>query len=118
MMSLICQLMVFVKDFVNHNQFQEVEEMNINRILTPLAVVVTSTFIISVSGCASSSKEIIQPPQTSHMKATVGTPDELSPLAPPEARNVRKVGNQWQCEVGGKTMIYDNAKACWEPQKK
>ena len=54
----------------------------------------------------------------SHMKSVVETPDELSSLAPPEGENIRKVGNQWTCEVHGKTMIYDNAKACWKPQKK
>lgn len=74
--------------------------------------------IILVGGCASSSSPLVQPAETSHMKSVVGTPEELSPLAPPEAKNIRKVGNQWVCDVNGKTMVYDNAKSCWEPQKK
>lgn len=69
-------------------------------------------------GCSSSPSKIEQPAPTSYTRSTVGTPNELSPQVPGEARNVRKVGNQWVCEVNGKTMIYNDAAACWEPQKK
>ena len=80
--------------------------------------VAASLLLILTSGCASSEAPLTQPPKTSYMKSAVGTPDELSPLAPLEARNVRKVGNQWVCDVNGRTMIYNEAAACWQPQKK
>ncbi len=70
------------------------------------------------SGCASSPSQIQQPPPTSYTRSTVGTPDELSPLAPGEAQNVRRVGDHWECEVNGRTMIYNNATARWEPRQK
>ncbi len=76
-----------------------------------------SLLLILTSGCASS-EALTQPAQTSYMKSAVGTPNELSPLAPPEARNIRKVGNQWLCDVNGRTMIYNDAAACWQPQQK
>ena len=91
--------------------------MNMKTRISGLAVV-ASVLVFLAGGCASSSSPLIQPAQTEHMKSAVGTPDELSPLAPPEAKNIRKVGGSWTCEVNGKTMIYDNAKACWELQKK
>jgi len=53
---------------------------------------------------------------TSHMKSAVGTPDELSPIAPAEARNVRKVGNQWMCDLNGQVMVYNSASGQWEPK--
>jgi len=81
-------------------------------------VVVASMLIILASGCASSSSSLVQPPVTSHMKSTVGTPDELSPLAPAEAKNLRKVGNHWLCDLNGKAMFYNDATARWEPQQK
>ena len=61
---------------------------------------------------------IEQPPKTSYMQSTVGTPDELSPLAPAEARNVRKVGNQWTCEVNGQPMVYNEGASRWEPKQR
>jgi hypothetical protein len=42
----------------------------------------------------------------------------VSPLAPLEARNVRKVGNQWLCDVNGRVMVYNEATASWQPQQK
>ncbi len=78
----------------------------------------SSLLIILGSGCASSPSQIQQPPPTSYTRSTVGTPDELSPQAPGEAKNIRRVGNQWLCEVNGRTMIYNSATACWEPQQK
>jgi hypothetical protein len=59
-----------------------------------------------------------QPAMTDYMRSRVGSPDELSPLAPAEARNVHKVGDQWFCEVNGRTMVYNNTTACWEPRQK
>jgi hypothetical protein len=79
---------------------------------------VASLLVLLGSGCASSPSQIQQPPPTSYTRSTVGTPDELSPQAPGEAQNIRKVGNQWVCEVNGKTMVYNNAAACWEPKQK
>lgn len=92
--------------------------------------VAASWLTISVAGCASSpvapaaspvpsaSIRLEQPPMTGYMRSRVGTPDELSPLAPPEARKIHKVGDQWVCEVNGQTMVYRNASGRWEPQTK
>jgi hypothetical protein len=80
-----------------------------------MAVVASFLFILA-SGCASSSQELVQPPMTDYMKSVVGTPDELSPIAPSAARNVRKVGNQWRCELGGQPMVYNDATSRWEPK--
>ncbi len=77
-------------------------------------VLVAALSLAWAAGCASQSAEMVQPPATSHMKSTVGTSDELSPLAPPEARNVRKVGNHWQCEVKGQEMRFNPATSLWE----
>jgi hypothetical protein len=84
---------------------------------TGMAGIVTLLLILG-SGCVSSPSEVQQPPATGYMRSTVGTPDELSPLAPGEAKNLRKVGNHWVCEVHGKTMVYNEAAARWEPQPK
>lgn len=100
------------------------------KIAHDMLVMVASFLIISVSGCASSpgapassaapsgTVRLEQPAMTDYMHSRVGTPDELSPLAPAEARNVHKVGDQWVCEVHGQTMVYNNATACWQPQQK
>jgi hypothetical protein len=79
--------------------------------------------IIMGGGCAatpvapsSSAIKVEQAPITDHMRSRVGTADELSPIAPPEARKVRKVGNRWTCEVEGRPMIYNDAASRWEPQ--
>jgi hypothetical protein len=91
--------------------------------------VVAAMWLILASGCASSPEQssspppaaasgaiaIKQPPMTSYMQSQVGTPNELSPMAPPEARNVRKVGDHWMCEINGRSMIFNDAGACWEP---
>ena len=74
--------------------------------------------LILASGCASSPEQLGQPAMTSQMKSAVGTPDELSPLAPPEAKNVRKVGNQWMCDMNGQVMRYNAATSLWEIMKK
>lgn len=85
--------------------------------------VAASLLIISAGICDSSSApstkvRIEQPAMTEYMRSKVGTPDELSPLAPAEARNVHKASGQWVCEMNGQTMVYNNASACWEPQQK
>ena len=91
--------------------------MKINRIISGL-VLVASLFTALVTGCASSSENLERPPMTSYMKSAMGTPNELSPVAPPEAKNIRKVGNQWQCEVNGQEMRYNPATAHWENMQK
>lgn len=80
--------------------------------------VAAALLLVFTGGCASSEAPLTQPAPASYMKSVVGTKDELSPLAPPEARNVRKINNQWLCEVNGRTMIYNDAAASWQPQKK
>jgi hypothetical protein len=99
--------------------------------LTGLALVL-ALLIVGGSGCASSSSavgsssspaasgavKVEQAPITPYMSSQVGTPNELSPLAPAEGRNVRKVGNQWLCDVNGQPMVFDSATSCWEPQSK
>ena len=94
-----------------------------------MAVVASLLFILA-SGCASSSLEpssskaqssvisIEQPPMTTYMRSQIGTPNELSPIAPAEARNVRKVGNRWMCDLNGQAMVYNDATARWEPHQK
>jgi len=91
-------------------------------------VAAAALLIILGSGCASppaghplsaaqqSALQVEQVPITSYMRSREGTPDELSPLAPAEARNVRKVGHKWSCDWHGQTMIYNNATSRWEPQ--
>jgi hypothetical protein len=91
--------------------------MRLKTYLSGMAIVAALSIVV-LSGCASSPSTIQQPQTTSYMKSTVGTPNEMSPLAPGEGRNVRKVGDHWVCEVNGRTMVYNNATSCWEPQKK
>ena len=81
---------------------------------------------ILVSGCASSpvapASPQIQPgaiyseqvPITDYMRSQVGTPNELSPLAPAEARNIHKVGDRWYCDLNGQTRVFNPATSCWE----
>ena len=81
-----------------------------------------SLLILSAAVCDSSSTpsapvRIEQPGMTDYMRSRVGTPDELSPLAPAEAKNVHKVGDHWVCEINGQTMVYNNATATWEPRQ-
>ena len=92
--------------------------------------VAASMLIILASGCASSAVEpvssktpsgviaIEQPPMTEYMRSQIGTPNELSPIAPAEARNVRKDGNRWRCDLNGQGMVFNDASSCWEPQTK
>ena len=72
--------------------------------------------LLLMVGSGFAAPPIVQPPKTSYMQSTVGTPDELSPLAPMGGQNVRKVGNQWACEQNGRTMIYNDAASAWQPK--
>ena len=73
--------------------------------------------LLLMGGSGLAAPPIQQPPKTSYMQSTVGTPDELSPLAPAEARKVRKIGNQWTCEINGQPMVYNEAASRWEPKQ-
>lgn len=89
-----------------------------------------SLMIILLGGCASSAGglsssasgatapgaiTIQQPPTTAYMASQIGTPNELSPLAPGSAKNVHKVGDHWVCELNGQTYIFNGA--AWVPQQ-
>ena len=74
--------------------------------------------LVLVGGNVSAAPPIEQPPKTSYMQSKVGTPEELSPITPPEARKVSKVGNQWTCEINGQPMVYNEATSRWEPMQK
>ncbi|MGO9620245.1 MAG: hypothetical protein ACLPT6_02420 [Desulfobaccales bacterium] len=94
------------------------------KIYLSIMALVASLLLILASGCASSSSSspsVEQPqqsPMTDYMRSRVGTPDELSPIAPAEARNVRKVGNQWLYDLNGQVWVYNDASARWEPQQR
>lgn len=90
--------------------------------------VVAALLVILVTGCASSPVQpasspgksgtfVEQVPITSFMRSQVGTPNELSPLAPAEGRNVRKAGDRWFCDINGQVMGFNSATSCWEPQR-
>jgi hypothetical protein len=81
-----------------------------------LAWVAGAVALLSLWGSGFAASELVQPPKTTYMQSAVGTPDELSPLAPAEARKVRKVGNQWTCEINGQPMVYNETASRWEPQ--
>ena len=86
-----------------------------------------SLLIILLGGCASSSSapsssaaspgavSIQQPSMTPYMRSQIGTPNELSPLAPGGAKNIHKVGDHWACELNGQTYIFNGAD--WVPQQ-
>ncbi len=59
-----------------------------------------------------------QDPMTSYMQSQVGTSNELSPIAPAEAKNIRKVGDRWCCDLNGQPLVFNGATSCWEPQRK
>jgi hypothetical protein len=108
-------LLIFVKGIVDSkNPAQEVKEMKSKIHLSEMALA-ASLLLILAGGCASSSSSA-QSPMSSQMRSAVGTPNEMSPVAPSEARNVRKVGNQWLCEVNGQTMVYNDATGNWGPK--
>jgi hypothetical protein len=103
--------------------------MRVKEILSGIVRLVPLLIILG-SGCASapvapspsqgqqSGVFIEQVPITGYMRSQVGTPNELSPLAPAEARNIRKVGNLWCCDLNGQAMIFNSATSCWVPQQK
>ena len=72
--------------------------------------------LLLMGGSGFAAPPIVQPPKTSYMQSTVGTPDELSPLEPAEAKKVCKVGNQWTCEINGQPMVFNEASSRWEPK--
>jgi hypothetical protein len=82
----------------------------------PLAGMAMVAALLIMWGQGWATPPIKQPPMTSYMQSVVGTPDELSPLAPAEATNVKKVGNRWTCEINGQPMVYNDAASRWEPQ--
>jgi hypothetical protein len=86
------------------------------KICLALTAGVMALLLMMGSGFAAS--EIVQPPKTSYMQSAVGTPDELSPIAPAEAKKVCKAGNQWTCEINGQPMVYNEAASRWEPKQK
>ena len=70
-----------------------------------LAGMAVAAFAVGLlgSGCASSSG-LQEPGCRSHDTAHHREPqNELSPLAPVGATNVKRVGNQWTCEQNGRT---------------
>jgi hypothetical protein len=67
------------------------------------------------SGCASSSGYKNPDVEATKLR-TAGTSNELSPVAPVGAANVKKVGNHWTCEQNGRTMVYNDAASCWQPK--
>jgi hypothetical protein len=91
--------------------------------------VIASLLIFGGSGCASSGGEpaapqvsatsvgihVQQVPMTPYMRSQVGTPNELSPLAPARARNIRKVEGQWLCDMDGQVYVFDGV-STWVPQ--
>ncbi len=88
--------------------------------------VVLSLLIALAGGCAAapaspqvtaSGVYIKQDPITDYMRSQVGTPNELSPIAPAEATNIRKEGNRWCCDLNGQAMVFNGASSCWEPQR-
>jgi len=70
---------------------------------------------ISSSAATPGAISIPQPPMTAYMRSQIGTPNELSPLAPGGAKNVHKVGDHWVCELNGQTYIFNGAD--WVPQQ-
>ena len=88
--------------------------MKVRVYLAGLAVAASLLTILG-SGCGSSSTYKNPDVETTKQR-TLGTPDELSPLAPVGGQNVRKVGNQWTCELNGRLMIYNDATSSWQPK--
>ena len=90
--------------------------MHVKNRLAGLAVAALLLLFLG-SGCATSSGYKNPDVETTKQRTT-GTSDELSPLAPVGAINVKRVGKQWTCEQNGRVMIYDDAASCWQPRQK
>ena len=90
--------------------------MHVKNRLAGLAVAALLLLFLG-SGCATSSG-YKNPDVEATKQRTAGTSDELSPLAPVGATNVKRVGNQWTCEQNGRVMIYDDAASGWQPRQK
>ena len=90
--------------------------MNVKNRLAGLAVAALLLLFLG-SGCGTSSG-YKNPDVEATKQRTAGTSDELSPMAPVGATNVKRVGNQWTCEQNGRMMIYDDAASCWQPRQK
>ena len=88
--------------------------MNVKVYLAGMAVALLLLITLG-SGCGSSSA-YKNPDVEATKQRTQGTADELSPLAPVGGQNVRKVGNQWTCELNGRVMIYNEAASSWQPK--
>jgi hypothetical protein len=95
-----------------------IQEGKIMRVKIYLALLAGVVALVLMGAPAIPAPPIEQPPKTSYMQSTVGTPDELSPIAPAEAKKVCKVGNQWTCEINGQPMVYNEAASRWEPKQK
>jgi hypothetical protein len=88
------------------------------RVKIYLALMAGLVALLLMGASALAAPPIEQPPKTSYMQSAVGTPDELSPIAPAEAKKVCKVGNQWTCEINGQPMVYNEAASRWEPKQR
>jgi hypothetical protein len=88
------------------------------RVKLYLAGMVGGVALLLMAGNAFAAPPIAQPPKTPYMQSQVGTPDELSPIAPAEAKKMCKVGNQWTCEINGQPMVYNEAASRWEPKQR
>ena len=90
--------------------------MHVKNRLAGLAVAALLLLFLG-SGCGTSSG-YKNPDVEATKQRTAGTSDELSPMAPVGATNVKRVGNQRTCEQNGRVMIYDDAASCWQPRQK
>jgi uncharacterized lipoprotein len=90
--------------------------MHVKNRLAGLAVAALLLLFLG-SGCGTSSG-YKNPDVEATKQRTAGTSDELSPMAPVGATNVKRVGNQWTCEQNGRVMIYDDAASGWQPRQK
>ena len=88
--------------------------MKVKGYLAAMAVV-ASLLTFLVSGCGSSAP-YKNPDVEATKQRTLGTADELSPVAPVGGQKVRKVGNQWTYEQNGRLMIYNDATSSWQPK--
>jgi hypothetical protein len=116
MAGRVRQILLFHGNWPTENiSKQEVEAM---RVKIYLAWTVGAVALLLMGGNVFAAPPIEQPPKTSYMQSKVGTPEELSPIAPAEAKKICKVGNQWTCEINGQPMVFNEAASRWEPKQK